>query len=190
MPMLGFSSRLRRFSDEPRLLEAAERADVSSVRELLDAGANPDVRDVYRYTPLMRAVKRATEPTERGAVIDLLLASGADLNAVEQAGQTALMHAAHAGNSGAVQRLLAAGANVEARAVDNRDALHIAFSRGNLEIARALARAELSIQGSARRPLCAALLGDARLVERSLADGDRAVVADHGGLTPLHAAAL
>src|SRR5690606_38999811 len=104
--------------------------------------------------------------------------------------QTALMHAAHAGNSGAVQRLLAAGANVEARAVDNRDALHIAFSRGNLEIARALARAELSIQGSARRPLCAALLGDARLVERSLADGDRAVVADHGGLTPLHAAAL
>jgi ankyrin repeat protein len=99
MPTLSFFSRFRgRSFEDRRLLEAAEHADVSSVRRLLDAGAYPDVRDGFRYTPLMRAVSRVSDRRERGAVIDLLLASGADVNAVEQAGQTALIHAAHSDN--------------------------------------------------------------------------------------------
>jgi len=180
----------RRLLNYARLLNAAENANVEAVRELLDKDANPDVTDVYRYTPLMLAASKVTEPAERGTVIDLLLASGADVHAVEQAGQTALIHAVHANNLDAARRLLAAGAKVQWRAASGYDALYLAMGDSNLAVARALAAGELAGGGSTRRLLCQVLLGDASIISGELAAGEKADAADANGLTPLHAAAL
>jgi ankyrin repeat protein len=79
--LMGLFSRSRPLSDDPRLMEAAKRADVEAIRVLLDGRVNPGVRDPHRYTPLMRAVSKVSEHPDRGIAIDLLLAAGAEVNA-------------------------------------------------------------------------------------------------------------
>ena len=60
------------------LLAAAAGGDVTGLRSRLDKGANPDVRDSYRRTPLHVAAYAAQHEIMR-----LLVAAGADPNALE-----------------------------------------------------------------------------------------------------------
>jgi ankyrin repeat protein len=174
---------------------AAEEADADATKALLDAGEDPDARDTYRYTPLMRAVSRLDRPEQRAHVIELLLEAGADVNAVEQAEQTAIVHAAHACHHAAIARLLRAGADATRRSAANRDPLSISFDHSRLDIARILVAHELGQherrqQRSARPLLCAAILGARALVAEMLASGAAPGAADGFGITPLHGAAL
>lgn len=169
--LFGGPSRAR---PDTTLVDAAQRVDVVEVRRLLDGGANPNVCDVFAYTPLMRAVSGSTRPAERREVIDLLLGAGADVDAVEQAGQTALIHAAHSDAVESVKRLLAAGASLRVRASSGCDALQIAFEHANLELARVLAEAELADHAPGATPralVCASFLGDVARVRHELERG-------------------
>jgi ankyrin repeat protein len=97
-------------------------------------------------TPLYQAVRAGHEP-----MVQYLLALDADANIATSSGVTPLMVAALEGYSGLVRRLLAAGASVDARtgegvcdlfAVDvpvcGESALHLAASRGQLDVVRLL----------------------------------------------------
>jgi ankyrin repeat protein len=88
----------------------------------------------------------------RGDAADVhnLVQRGADVNARDRYGQTALMLAAHAGHRGVVETLLAHGANLNLTAKFGLSALMLAVVGGNTEIARLLARAgsDLSLRGS------------------------------------------
>ncbi|MDR1650135.1 MAG: ankyrin repeat domain-containing protein [Synergistaceae bacterium] len=57
--------------------------DVAAVRELLFHGANPDERDEWGYTPLMRTVRAGvTVPLSMHfRIVELLIDAGADVNA-------------------------------------------------------------------------------------------------------------
>ena len=102
-------------------LMAADRADVPLMRELLKAGADPFLPNADKSTPLMAAAGLGTsDPLEEAGTEDealdavkMLLDLGADINAVDNKGDTA-MHGAAYGNFPAIVQLLAdRGADVD-----------------------------------------------------------------------------
>ena len=94
------------------------------------------------------AVPRAAK---RGDIdgVKAALTAGADADARDRSGWTALMYAADKGYTLMIAPLLAAGADPDARAADGATALFIAALHGHAEIVAALAKAgaDLSIQG-------------------------------------------
>ena len=93
------------------ILSMSDRPQVASeLKALLDAGANPEVRDTSGVTPLMRAARKGNLEA-----MDVLLGAGASANAVDNLGQTPLMSACAEGQDAAVERLLKAGADAKAR---------------------------------------------------------------------------
>ena len=82
-------------------------------------------------------------------VLNALLATGAGVDAPDDRGWTALMHAANEGQDPLVELLLASKANPDVRAPDGATALFIAVSRGRTEIVALLrqAGADPSLEG-------------------------------------------
>ena len=73
--------------------------------------------------------------------IDTQLALGADINARDEHGQTALMNAARAGQASVVRLLAARGADLNHRAKYGLTALMLAVIRGHAEVVRVLLEA-------------------------------------------------
>jgi hypothetical protein len=128
---------------------AALGNDAATVRLLVDAGLDVNATDFQGFTPLIYATSNGNL-----AVAQLLLARGADVNAVSGDGSfqkvkagtlaqgrfTPLIMAAPFGSTQLVKTLLDAGAQVNARDVRGMTPLMLAVAtdRQNLEIVRAL----------------------------------------------------
>lgn len=96
---------------EGQLVLAARNGEIERVRGLLDDGLPADAREARNgHLPLHQAAAE-----RQTAVVELLLAEGADPEARDGAGQTALMRAAAAAAVDAGRLLLDAGAEVNAR---------------------------------------------------------------------------
>ena len=84
-----------------------------AVRELLKAGCNPGTKDKPRIRPLILAVKGGSQ--RHNKCVQLLLAAGANVNAREKSGKTALHYAIEhenfRGYTNLIRDLLEAGAN-------------------------------------------------------------------------------
>ena len=96
------------------MLFAADRSDVPLMRLLLELGADPLVPNLNNTTPLMaaaglgtkEALEEAGEESEAVEAVTILLDRGADVNAVDNNGDTA-MHGAAVNNYPRVVNLLA-----------------------------------------------------------------------------------
>ena len=106
--------------EAPGLIEAVRNNDLASVRRLIDAGADVNIHDPQGgATPLMYA---SVYFTPEGMLF--LLDKGADPNAKNEAGATALMWAM--GDMRKIRMLVAKGADVNARANTGRTPLLLA----------------------------------------------------------------
>jgi cytohesin len=124
---------------ERTLWYGAWSGDLRLTRELLAEGADPNVTVAGGKTPLMEAVDEPGQffDATREAVVEALLAGGADVAARDGAGWTAL-HFAGRADVRAVELLLAAGADPQATTDDGATALHTAAEENNVDAARAL----------------------------------------------------
>lgn len=104
---------------------------------LLLAGADPDAeaKNAMRVRPLHSA---AAGPDPMMA--EALVMMGADVNAVQEVGFTALHAAAHRGNLQLTELLLGAGADPSARTDDGRSPSDLAREAGHGELANRLDR--------------------------------------------------
>jgi len=120
---------------DAELREAAFVCDFVRVRALLARGANPDVRDEGRRTPLHQAVLGNSV-----GLCGLLIESGAEVNARDRQGMTPLHFAAQEHAPEIARILVGKGADVNARDEDGASVLWraVAAARGRDEIVRLL----------------------------------------------------
>ncbi len=103
---------------------AARAGDVDAIKAHLDAGADVNERDPKLNMPPLMLAAISDHPE----AVDVLVRSGADIEAQDDKGSTALLIAAFFGRAGSVERLVAAGADVNARNDDGstpRDMLSV-----------------------------------------------------------------
>lgn len=194
------------------LHDAVKAGAAAEVNKLLGGGAGVNARDDDGYTPLQLAVLAGHSSEEIGklfdeslknnaalkvpvsaghmAIVRLLVARGADVNATDAEHFTALGWAAALGNKEAVDFLLAHKADPSAGA-----ALFFALASGNDDIARRLVATGSEVnyaghEGNYPPPLFAAAgRGDAAMVKLLGAKGADAKARDANGESVLHVAA-
>jgi ankyrin repeat protein len=124
----------RRLVGATAFLFAAKVADVEVMRLLLEHGADPTINTGINITPLMAAAgiawasnqDRASEAEVLEAAKLLVEEVGADVNAVNDVGETAMHAAAYRGANSVVQYLYDKGAKLDVVALDGRTPLIIA----------------------------------------------------------------
>jgi len=116
-----------------RLVNAAQKRDVTAVRQLLKQGANVNIPQPDGATALAWAAH-----WDDGATADLLIAAGADANAANQLGMTPLMLAAVNGSGPMVDKLLKAGADASIARSTGETALLLAARVGSAAVVKSL----------------------------------------------------
>jgi ankyrin repeat protein len=95
-----------------------DKCSIEIVDALLAAGANPNMRITLGWTPLMWA-----SSMYRPDIVKSLVAAGADVNAIQRTGKTALMLVVQQSDvTDIVKLLLASGANVSIKDAEGRTA--------------------------------------------------------------------
>jgi ankyrin repeat protein len=119
--------RLSRKGATPFLL-AADTADVPLMKQLLELGADPTIPNADKCPPLLAAAgigtlapgEEAGTEDEAIAAVKLLLETGADINAVDRNGETAMHGAAYKNLPKMVRFLAANGADIKVWNQKNR----------------------------------------------------------------------
>lgn len=145
---------------------ASQSSDTELMRRLLDAGADPLIATHNGTTALMVAsgigwVEGVTHEWSREQnvqTVNTLLELGANVNARDLDGRTALMGAAHKGRSEIVQMLVEHGADMAARDVGSRDSIHNLFGKTWQAIDYADGLVRVGVQSSIAHPETADLL--------------------------------
>ena len=172
---------------------AAIVGDVDAVRRLLDLGLPVEAVDRQGCTALLRAAGGG-----HGALVDLLLARGADASCTADTGATPLSAAVSMRQAGIVDQLIGAGARIEQRLPGGLTALMLSCALGLPDMAARLlgAGADIHARDDENRTAlhCAAMFGFAT-VDRArlmalldtllLAGAESDLEVDAGGATPL-----
>jgi uncharacterized protein len=109
----------------PPLVDAARTADVTTLRALLQQGADVNAAEADGTTALHWASYR-----DDGDSADLLIRAGANVNAANDLGATPLWTASLNGSDAMVRRLLAAGANPNAALLAGETPVMVASRSG------------------------------------------------------------
>ncbi|KAG6354339.1 hypothetical protein INS49_004356 [Diaporthe citri] len=151
------------------LLWAATNGHYDLVKTLLETGADVSAVNNRGRTALHLAVD-STDTTHIEEIMKILLQYQADARAISDGGWTPLHNAAQKGLTCVVERLLEAGASINARLSNGMTALHWAAFNGFEDVVNVLIseeEADLGIKdGFGRAPwLCAAEHGHYELIE-------------------------
>lgn len=124
----GAGSSARVASGEELLLQAAAQGDAVSARRLLAEGVAASTQDAQRgFSALHNAAAMG-----HVAIVELLMAAGAPVDAQDRNGVTALISAAYHGHASVLTQLLAHGADVHHRPQAGPMALAAALYAGSV----------------------------------------------------------
>ncbi|XP_046564422.1 kinase D-interacting substrate of 220 kDa B-like [Haliotis rubra] len=115
------------------LMLASEKGELHIVRELLDAGVDPNAVDNDNWSALLCAAKEG-----HLEIVIVLLEKKASIEHRDMCGWTALMWASYKGHSMVVQELLDRGSNANVKAEHNMTCLAWASGRGHTEVVKKL----------------------------------------------------
>lgn len=166
-----------------QLLAASKRGDSTAMQRLVGMGADANTsRGSGGRSPLMHAVIDGNLDA-----ILLLLASGADPNAIGNSGWSVLHAAAQFGRDDLVKALLAAGADPRMLTPDGKDPLAVALDspRQNQALIRALRR----VSDKPDTLGLIARIGDVAALEKMIEQGADINGRHGGGRTAMHIAA-
>ena len=147
-------------ADETPLMHAARAGSVEAVNMLLLAGAKVNARESWNgQTALHWAAAEG-----HGAVVEALIAGGADIHHPSNARTTPFMFAVRKGDMQSVKAFLAAGTDVNEKRVDFATPLLVAILNGHEDLVDLLLEkgadpnaeggsTDLSVQGSKARPI-------------------------------------
>ena len=171
------------------LIDAINKRDEPRAALLLKQGADPNVRDAVTQPAVTAAAYFGLEKTVRA-----LVASGADLRALDNDGAGPLHAAALVGHAGIVRLLLDRGLGVnEAARADGMTPVAYAAVRGHLSAMRVLlerhADVNVADSGGNSPLLHAAMSGRTAAVRLLLESGANVNASSKHGWTPLMAAA-
>ncbi len=168
-----------------KIREAAWEGDLYRVKSMLDG--NPSLVFSNKYingTPLHYAAEMG-----HMAVVELLLANEADVNARSQNGATPLHAAVLSGKKDVLELLLANGANYDEHDNDGMTPLHYAAENGNREIVESMLTKNVKVDAKdncAKTPLhLASESGSIEIVELLLAHQALVNSRDKLGNTPM-----
>lgn len=125
-----------RLDNEQTLIKAAHNRDLEKVKDLISKGVNPNVKDRFGNTPLLEVTRRKALSENASQIISLLLNAGADVNAQNSLGVTALFLASKHGLIFAVEKLIEKGANPNIHTASNMtplDGVSIGMSPDNID---------------------------------------------------------
>jgi ankyrin repeat protein len=148
-------------------LRAAQSADVTLMKLLLEHGANPKLYTAHNVTPLavasgigwVEGVTFEWSPEENVEAVKMCLDLGIDPNIADDERRTALHGAAHKGRTEVIQLLVGHGARLDAHDGGSRDSVNGALLGKTwipLDWARGLVR--VGVQSAISHPDAAALL--------------------------------
>jgi 26S proteasome non-ATPase regulatory subunit 10 len=168
-------SRLLRNEDERTLLHvAAANGHVDAVKAIVEGASDTkslvNVSDEEGWTPLHSAVSGG-----RDAVVEVLIALGADVGAANNGGRTALHYAASKNHIEIANLLIRSGAKINKKDSVGCTPLHRAASAGHAEMCEVLLEAGADIEATDRTgqtPLMHAVICDNRRVALLLVRND------------------
>jgi hypothetical protein len=133
---LGMTNPVRAADIHKGLLQASKEGRIETVREMLGAGANVNVRDEHNRTPRIKAVVSG-----HYEIAKLLLDAGADVNAGDASGMTPIMMAAQSRNVPMAKALVKAGADANAQTPEGHSVLEFAMVPANADMIETLINA-------------------------------------------------
>ncbi len=153
------------------LLWLAHWNDLDTAKLLLDAGADANLANDFRMTPLSQACTNA-DP----AFVHVLLKSGAKPNTPIATGEMPLMTCAKTGSVDAVRMLIEYGADVNAKEpTQNQTALMWAAAERHADVVQALIEAHADLKANSKQGFTAihfaARVGDLESIKELLAAG-------------------
>lgn len=150
---VGANTEYRNKEGQTAIQFAAQARQVTCLKRLLEAHANPNTADNRDMTPLMQATIH-----NKGAFVRALLAAGADFDAFYE-DDTPVTMAAKKGHTECLQFMLDAGADINSRDKLDKTLLHIAAENGDIKMLDVLYKRGADINSkSAKEPFLHAVI--------------------------------
>lgn len=137
---IAAASSARAQSAQERLWDASMARDTLGVVQALADGADVNALDTRTNLNGRRALNWAAW-YNNVSVVELLLAAGAEIDAVNNTGFSPLHHAAEAGSPDAARALIAGGADPHLTNFAGRAPIQTALAKGNTELVEILREA-------------------------------------------------
>ena len=125
----GANVNTKNMFNETPLMKANKKGNINVTKELLNAGADHKIIDGYGNTWIHWAI----DGGYRQELIRTMIDHGADVNAMNEHNETAIMTACRTGNVDALELLLSVGANVNAMNKHGETALMTACKNGHVD---------------------------------------------------------